>query len=99
MLDLIIRGGDVVTPQGVGNFDVAVLGERIAAVAAAGTLADDTAQRIIDASGKIFHTGIALSPAHFVHCSGPQTQISSLRTGDRLYSEHWDVTFLAAKRP
>ena len=57
MLDLIIRGGDVVTPQGVGNFDVAVLGERIAAVAAAGTLADDTAQRIIDASGKIVMPG------------------------------------------
>ena len=39
MLDLIIRGGQVVTPQGVGSFDVAVEGETIAAVTAAGTLA------------------------------------------------------------
>ena len=31
MLDLIIRGGDVVTPQGVGDFDVAISGENIAA--------------------------------------------------------------------
>ena len=36
MLDLIIRGGQVVTPMGVGDWDVAVQGERIVAVAAAG---------------------------------------------------------------
>ena len=40
MLDLIIRGGDVVTPQGVAKCDVAIKGETIAAVAAPGTLAD-----------------------------------------------------------
>ena len=33
MLDMIIRGGDVVTPQGVGKCDVAIKGETIAAVA------------------------------------------------------------------
>ena len=38
MLDLIIRGGDVVTPQGVAKCDLAVKGETIAAVAAPGTL-------------------------------------------------------------
>jgi hypothetical protein len=38
MLDLIIRGGDVVTPQGVARCDVAIRGEAIAAVAAPGTL-------------------------------------------------------------
>ena len=31
MLDLVIRGGDVVTPQGVGRWDVAIEGERIVA--------------------------------------------------------------------
>ena len=36
MLDLIIRGGDVVTPQGTVRCDVAIAGETIAAVAAAG---------------------------------------------------------------
>ncbi len=53
----------------------------------------------IDESGKIFHTGIALSATHFVHTSPPETQISSLRPGDRLYSKHWDETFFIAKRP
>ena len=32
MLDLVIRGGRVVTPWGVGSWDVAVAGEKIAAV-------------------------------------------------------------------
>ena len=39
MFDLIIRGGEVVTPQGVVRCDVAVAGETIAAIAAAGALA------------------------------------------------------------
>ena len=38
MLDLIIRGGQVVTPMGVGEWDVAVQGERIAAVAGSGSI-------------------------------------------------------------
>ena len=32
MFDLIIRGGQVVTPQGVGQWDVAVVGEKIVSV-------------------------------------------------------------------
>jgi hypothetical protein len=39
MLDLIIRGGEVVTPQGVAKCDVAIKGETIASVAAPGSLA------------------------------------------------------------
>ena len=38
MLDLIIRGGEVVTPHGVGRHDVAISGEKIAAVTAPGAL-------------------------------------------------------------
>ena len=34
MLDTIIRGGDVVTPQGVVQGDVAIAGETIAGVTA-----------------------------------------------------------------
>ena len=67
MLDLIIRGGEVVTPQGVGNFDVAVEGETIAAVTAPGTLADDTAQRVIDANGKIVMPGGVDPHVHMHH--------------------------------
>jgi dihydroorotase-like cyclic amidohydrolase len=35
MFDLIIRGGDFVTPQGVVSGDVAIRGEAIAAIAKA----------------------------------------------------------------
>ena len=45
MLDLVIRGGDVVTPQGVARLDIAVKGETIAAVAQSGTLDGVTAAR------------------------------------------------------
>ncbi len=56
MLDLIIRGGRVVTPEGVREMDVGVQGEQIAAVAASGAL-DVDAGRTIDASGKIVLPG------------------------------------------
>ena len=32
MINLIVRGGQVVTPSGVGAWDVVIQGERIAAV-------------------------------------------------------------------
>ena len=55
MLDLVVRGGHVVTPAGAGAWDVGVEGERIAAVATPGTLTD--AGRVIDATGKIVVPG------------------------------------------
>ena len=67
MLDLIIRGGDVVTPQGVAKCDVAVKGETIAAVAAPGTLADADAARVIDATGKIVMPGGIDPHVHMAH--------------------------------
>ncbi|HJN87776.1 MAG: amidohydrolase family protein [Dehalococcoidia bacterium] len=63
MLDLIIRGGQVVAPWGVGEWDVAVQGEKIVAVAAPGTLTED-AVRIIDASGKVVVPGGIEPHAH-----------------------------------
>ncbi len=56
MLDLIIRGGRVVTPQGVGESDVGIQGEQIAVVAMPGTLDTET-RRTIDATGKIVLPG------------------------------------------
>ena len=56
MLDLVIRGGQVVTPQGVGAWDVGVEGERIVAVAAPGTLPQE-AGRVVDAMGKLVIPG------------------------------------------
>jgi len=56
MLDLVIRGGQVVTPQGVGAWDVGVEGGRIVAVAVPGTLPLDVA-RVVDATGKLVIPG------------------------------------------
>jgi dihydropyrimidinase len=67
VLDLIICGGDVVTPQGVAKCDVAIKGETIAAVAAPGTLADTAATRVIDASGKIVMPGGIDPHVHMHH--------------------------------
>ena len=67
MLDIIIRGGDVVTPQGVQRCDLAVKGETIAAVAAPGALADSDATRIIDATGKIVIPGGIDPHVHMHH--------------------------------
>ena len=56
MLDTIIRGGTVVTPMGVGNWDVGIQGEKIVVVAVHGAPLPE-AQRVIDASGKIVVPG------------------------------------------
>jgi len=56
MLDMLIKGGQVVTPSGVGNWDVGVEGERIVAVALPGVLPEEGAT-VIDATGKIVVPG------------------------------------------
>jgi hypothetical protein len=53
MFDLIIRGDQVVTPQGTGAWDICIEGETIAAIARPGQFADDQAGRVIDATGTI----------------------------------------------
>ncbi len=65
MLDIIIRGGDVVTPQGVIKADVGVKGETIAAVTAPGVLTE--AGRFIDATGKIVMPGGVDPHVHMAH--------------------------------
>src|SRR2546427_207735 len=56
MLDLVIRGGQVVSPAGVGSWDIGIEGERIVALAAAGTLPVESA-RVLDATGKLVIPG------------------------------------------
>ncbi len=63
MLDYIIKGGQVVTPGGVGTWDVGIRGEKIVAIAEAGTLTDEVG-RVIDASGKIVVPGGIEPHAH-----------------------------------
>jgi dihydroorotase-like cyclic amidohydrolase len=57
MLELLIRGGDVVTPEGVAKCDVGIAGERIAAIAAPDTLSAQFAECVIDATGRIVMPG------------------------------------------
>ena len=63
MIDIIIRGGTVVAPWGVGEWDVAIEGERIAAVAEPGTLSPEGV-RVIDAAGRIVVPGGIEPHAH-----------------------------------
>ena len=65
MLDLIIHGGEVITPIGVARHDIGVTGEIITAVAGPGALAGVEAARRIDANGKIVMPG-GIDP--HVHC-------------------------------
>ena len=63
MIDLVIRGGQVVTPWGVGPWDVAIEGEKIVAVAESGNLPTDVG-RVIDATGKVVVPGGIEPHAH-----------------------------------
>lgn len=64
---MVIRGGQVVTPQGVGLWDVAIQQEKIVALAAPGTLTADVA-RTVSVPGKIVLPG-GIDP--HVHCTWP----------------------------
>ena len=65
MVDLVVRGDAVVTPQGVGAYDIAIAGERIVAVAAKDSFPVPDGARLIDAGGKIVMPG-GIDP--HVHC-------------------------------
>jgi dihydropyrimidinase len=68
MLDLVIRGTQVVTPQGVGAYDIAIQGQKIVAVAAAGMFDTQATHRLIDAGNNVVMPG-GIDP--HVHCSWP----------------------------
>jgi dihydropyrimidinase len=67
MFDLLIRGGDVVTPQGIVRGELAVAEEKIAVIAAAGTLPSESAGREIDATGHIVMPGGIDPHVHLHH--------------------------------
>ena len=70
MLDLIIRGGNVVTPEGVISCDVGIAGETIAALAAPGTLpVEPSSTHVIDATGHIVMPG-GIDPHVHLHHGG-----------------------------
>jgi dihydropyrimidinase len=65
MIDLVIRGDRVVTPQGVGAYDILIADGKIAAMAAPGSLSFPDGVRVVDATGKIVMPG-GIDP--HVHC-------------------------------
>ena len=67
MFDLIIRNGLTVTPQGADLRDIAISGEKIAAITAPQAL-QIPATRTIDASGKLVIPG-GIDP--HIHCNWP----------------------------
>ena len=64
MLDLIIKGGTVVAPEGAALADVGIQGDHIAAVATPGALDDIGAGETIDATGMIVLPGGIEPHAH-----------------------------------
>ena len=77
MLDLMLRGGQVVTPRRAAEMDVAIQGEKIVAVSEPGTLGAEAA-RIIDASGKLVVPG-GIEP--HAHIATPVPQLWTGRPG------------------
>jgi dihydropyrimidinase len=65
MIDLVIRGDTVVTPQGVSAHDILIADGAIAAIGAPGGIAVPDGTRVIDARGKIVMPG-GIDP--HVHC-------------------------------
>jgi len=83
MLDLVIKGGQVVMPHGVAALDVGVHGEKIVALGWPGTLAAD-AGRVVDAHGKIVVPG-GIEPHAHISIPVPEQwtgrpEVSLLRT-------------------
>src|SRR6266849_1725350 len=101
MLDLLIRGGDVVTPQGVGRWDVAIEGERIVALGLPELGLE--AGRVIDATGKIVVPGgiephthlahfISMQPEENRHTLGPEEDSRGMVFGGT--TTHVDFCFI-----
>jgi dihydropyrimidinase len=70
--DLLIRGGTVVTPDGVGAQDVAVTGQTIAAIEAPGSMEPEGARQI-DAEGCLVLPGGVDPHVHYSLSFGPVT--------------------------
>ena len=101
MLDLLIRNGQVVTPQGAGAWEIAVQDGKIVAVAAPGTFRE--ASRVIDAAGKVVvpggvepHTHLAhriqMHPDDDLHTLGPEDDSRGMAFGGT--TTHVDFAFV-----
>src|SRR5262245_23429176 len=80
VLDLVIRGGRVITPQGVGSWDVGVQEGRIAVLGAPGTLPSE-ATKVIDASGLVVAPGGVEPHTHLAHAIMSHPEAPSITLG------------------
>src|SRR3989442_2297632 len=101
MLDLLIRGAEVITPQGVNRWTIGVAGEKIALVA----VDDPTleAARVIDATGKLATPGGIEPHAHLASLIGmhPEGRLFTLGPEEDTYgmafggvTTHLDFVFV-----
>ena len=102
MLDLVVRGDQVVTTQGVGQWKIGVRGEKIVSVGPPGTLPRE-AGRSIEASGKIVVPGgiephthlahyISMHPEEAFYTLGPEEDTRGLACGGT--TTHIDFCFI-----
>jgi dihydropyrimidinase len=78
MLDLLVRGGRVVTPEAIGAFDIGVLDGKIATLGLPGA-GPQEAHQSIDASGRLVVPGGIEPHAHLAH-------YISMRTESEMYT-------------
>ena len=103
MLDLVIKGGQVVTSAGVGEWDIWVQGERIVALAMPEVSAPET-RKTLDATGKIVVPGGIEAHAHigfphmpntwFTENAGPEEQSRAAIWGGTTTSRHQSFSVL-----
>jgi dihydropyrimidinase len=78
MLDLLVKGGLVVGPDAIGNWDIGVLDGKIVTLSLTGSATPD-AQQVIDASGLLVVPGGIEPHAHLAH-------YISMRTESEMYT-------------
>lgn len=79
MLDLLVRGGKVVTPHGTGEWTIGVQGERIVAIGEDDPLAE--AVRVVDARGMIIVPGGVEPHAHLASVVGMHPEVREFTLG------------------
>jgi len=93
MLDVIIRGGTVVSPDASEPFDVGIKDGRIVAFTAPGSV-DLQATRVIDARGKYVIPGGIDAHVHFNIALGPVMHAQSATYGGRAAAFGGTTTFI-----
>ena len=106
MLDLMVKGGEVVTPERVAERDIAVRAGQIVAVATPGTITEE-ARRTVDAWGHIVvpggvepHAHIAWPiPAQWAKREGLETQSPDAATRAAVFGGTTTVIDFAVQIP